>query len=235
MDTILTALPGIVIALTAISVYVYLVSSVYPWLCMRIVWIRRQGEPHRGDRGIRRVRFPAGRGVVYEPHPAARRYVPQYALFVRNDRKYIRMCLHPKTAFIRCDVAVFDRLGRLLEVLEISERITTEGATRPVRLPDRTAYACVIPRQVDGEYTGREVTVGYSLAGVISMAILTVLTTVAVGYLLHSELGYAMTELTGTDPVSLLTTLLVSTLLGILCAGWMLLMYYLHTVRTLNR
>jgi hypothetical protein len=164
-----------------------------------------------------------------------RRYIPRYALFTRNDQKYIRLSVHPKTAFIRYDVAVFNNGGRLIEVLEVSERLTSEGSTRPVRLPDRTAYACVIPRRVDGEYTGREVTVGYSLAGTVTMAALTVATTVAVGYILHDEITYTMTELMGTSPVSLARTLLISFLLGILCAGWMLLMYYLHTVRKLNR
>ncbi len=235
METILLILPGALTVLAVMGVYVYLVSSVYPWLCMHTVWSSRRDAFPRGDRGIRRVRFPAGRGVVCEPHPSVRRYVPRYALFTCNDRKYIRLCVHPKTAYIRYDVAVFSNVGRLLEVLEVSERLTSEGTTRPVRLPDRTAYACVIPRRVDGEYTGREVAVCYSLAGIVTMAALTVATTVVVGYLMHGEITYALTELMGTAPVSLARTLLISFLLGILCAGWMLLMYYLHTVRKLNR
>ena len=235
MDIFLSALLSAVTVMVAIVVYVYLVSSVYPWLCMHAVWIKnRKGYP-RGDRGVRRVRFPEGRGVVYEPHPALRRYVPHYALYTRNDQKYIRLSLHPQTAYIRYDVAVFNSRGRLLEVLEVSERISEEGVSRSVRLPDRTAYACVVPRQVDGEYVGREVTVGYSLAGTIVLTVLTVATTVMMGYTLHGEFNYVMTELMGLEPISLPRTLLVSLLTGVACAAWVLFMYYLHTIRKLNR
>ena len=184
MDIFLSVLLSAVTVMVAIVVYVYLVSSVYPWLCMHAVWIKRGQESPRGDRGVRRVRFPDGRGVVYEPHPALRRYVPSYALYTHNDQKYIRLSLHPKVAYIRYDVAVFNYRGRLLEVLEVSERISGEGVSRSVRLPERTAYACVVPRQVDGEYVGREVTVGYSLAGIIVLTVLTVATTMATGYIL---------------------------------------------------
>ncbi|MBR5124923.1 MAG: hypothetical protein IKU90_07295 [Clostridia bacterium] len=235
MDIFLSVLLSAVTVMVAIVVYVYLVSSVYPWLCMHAVWIKRgQGSP-RGDRGVRRVRFPDGRGVVYEPHPALRRYVPSYALYTHNDQKYIRLSLHPKVAYIRYDVAVFNYRGRLLEVLEVSERISGEGVSRSVRLPERTAYACVVPRQVDGEYVGREVTVGYSLAGIIVLTVLTVATTMATGYILYGEFSYVMTELLGLETISLLRTMLVSLLTGVACAAWMLFMYYLHTIRKLNR
>ena len=235
MDIFLSVLLSAVTVMVAIVVYVYLVSSVYPWLCMHAVWIKRgQGSP-RGDRGVRRVRFPDGRGVVYEPHPALRRYVPSYALYTHNDQKYIRLSLHPKVAYIRYDVAVFNYRGRLLEVLEVSERISGEGVSRSVRLPERTAYACVVPRQVDGEYVGREVTVGYSLAGIIVLTVLTVATTMATRYILYGEFSYVMTELLGLETISLLRTMLVSLLTGVACAAWMLFMYYLHTIRKLNR
>lgn len=235
MDILLSVLPGILTVVMAMLVYVYLVSSVYPWLCMHAVWIRGKDVSSRGDRGVRRVRFPEGRGVVYEPHPSVQRYVPKYALYTRNGQKYIRLSVHPKASYIRYDVAVFNVRGRMLEVLEVSERITSVGVSRSVRLPDKTAYTCVIPRRVDAEYRGGDITVGYSLIGVIIMAALTVATTVAIGCLFHSEITYMMTQLAEIESVSLLRTILVSALLGTLCAGWMLFMYYIHTVRKLNR
>lgn len=234
MENLSLILPLITVPIV-MGIYVYLVSSVYPWLCMHAVRVYPRKGLRGGDRGIRRVRFPEGHGVVYEPHPTVRRYVPRYALFTRNGQKYVRLNVHEKTAFIRCDVLLFNSRGRLIEVLEISERLTSEGSTRPVRLPDRTAYACVIPRRVDGEYTCQDVAVGYSPVGAAALAVLTVATTVAVGAYMHGELTYLLTALTHKEPPSLLPTLLVSALLGALCAAWMLLMYYLHTVRKLNR
>lgn len=235
MDNIVSCIQSAAVVLVVVTVYVYLVSSVYPWLTMHLVWMPKRGFPGWGDRGVARVRFPEGRGVVYEPDPRVRRYVPRYALFTQNGNKYIRLRVNRRTAYIRYDVAVFDSRGRLLDLLEVSERIASEGVTRAVRLPASTAYACVIPRRVDGVYTCREWIVGYSLTGTGILAGLTVLTTVAVGYMLHDELTYLMSTLTNQVPVTPGRTLAVSALLGILCAGWVVLMHGIHTVRRINR
>ena len=213
--------------LAAVCIYVYLVSSVYPWLTMHLAW--RKKYPC-ADRGVKRVKFPTGRGMVCEPDLRVRRYVPRYALFVSDGIKYIRMQTHPRVNYLRCDVVTFDRRGRLLDVLEVAERLTSEGITRAVRLPTATAYACVIPRQVDGEYTGEELTVGYSLRGTVICAALITVTTAMVGALLHGELSFLLNDLT----VSLTAAVALSTLLGLLMAGWILLMHYRHAARRIN-
>ena len=61
------------------------------------------------------------------------------------------------------------------------------------------------------------------------------LTTVFVGYMLHSELSYLLTSLTNRAPESFGGTLVVSLVVGIACAAWMVLMHYLHAVRKINR
>ena len=47
--------------LAAVCIYVYLVASVYPWLTMHLAW--RKKIPYT-DRGVKRVKFPTGRGIV---------------------------------------------------------------------------------------------------------------------------------------------------------------------------
>jgi hypothetical protein len=228
----LTLIQSILTILAAAAIYIYLVASVYPWLTMHAAC--RRGKPC-SDRGLRRVRFPEGRGVVYQPDLRVRHYVPQYAIFTREGNKYIRLCVDSRVQYIRYDVIALDRRGRLLDVLEVSERLTAEGATRAVRLPTATAYARVIPRRVDGEYVGKEVIVGYSLVGTAVFGALTVLTTVLVGYLLHGELAYLLTELSGMPPISMGRTVVISALLGVLYAAWAVLMHYLHAFRRINR
>ncbi|MBO5511072.1 MAG: hypothetical protein J6B24_04995 [Clostridia bacterium] len=225
-------LQSLATVLTVTVIYVYLIASVYPWLTMHLAWRKRM--PY-SDRGLLRVKFPEGRGVICEPQPRVKRYIPKYALFTMDGCKYIRLRVHRRVNFIRYDVVTFDRKGRLLDVLEVSERLTSEGNTRAVRLPTATAYAAVIPRQVDGEPVGREASVGYSLVGTAVYGGLTVLTTVFVGYMLHSELSYLLTSLTNRTPESFGGTLVVSLLVGIACAAWMVLMHYLHAVRKINR
>ena len=51
------------------------------------------------------------------------------------------------------------------------------------------------------------------------------------GYLLHGEVAYLLEGLTA--PLG--KTLVFSTLLGILTAGWMVLMHYRHAARKINR
>ena len=214
--------------IVAICLYVYLVASVYPWLTMRIALRKRQDCP---DRGIRRVTFPEGRGVIYRPALKAQSYVPAYALFTREGRKYIRLQTHPRVNFIRYDVVTFDARGKLLDVQKVAERLTTRGATRAVRLPTATAYATVIPRRVDGEYVSREYAVGYSRAGTLVCSTLTLLTTLAMTYLIHGELTFLLEGMT----VSLGTALLLSLPVGALMAGWSVLMHRRHATRRINR
>ena len=214
--------------LAAVCIYVYLVASVYPWLTMHPAW--RKKIPYT-DRGVKRVKFPTGRGIVCTPDLRVRPYVPQYALFTDGGKKYIRLQTHKRVNYIRYDVVTFDGRGRLLDVLEVSERLSTEAMTRAVRLPTATAYACVIPRKVDGEYVGEKLAVGYSVAGTVTCAALTVVTTALVGVLLHGELVFLLESLT----ISLPAAIALSTLLGVLMAGWILLMHYRHAARRINR
>lgn len=212
----------------ALCLYVYLVASVYPWLTMHLS-PRKHHLP--ADRGIRRVKFPEGRGVIYRPDLKVQRYVPAYALFLLEGKKYIRLQVHPRVHYIRYDVVTFDARGKLLDVQEVSERLTTEGYARAVRLPTATAYATVIPRRVDGEYLCRDIAVGYSITGTVIYGILTLLTTAAVTYLLHGELTYLLEGMT----VSLGKALLISAPVGILLSGWTVLMHYRHAARRINR
>ena len=229
---VLSVIQSLITILAVTVLYVYLIASVYPWLTMHWAWRRRM--PY-SDRGLLRVKFPEGRGVICEPQLRSRRYIPKYALFTMDGCKYVRLRVHRRVNFIRYDVVTFDAKGRLLDVLEVSERLTSEGNTRAVRLPTATAYAAVIPRQVDGEPVGKDASVGYSIVGTAIYGGLTVLTTVFVGYMLHTELTYLMTSLYNRTPESLGRTLIVSLLVGIACAAWMVLMHYLHAIRKIDR
>ncbi len=230
--TEISLIQSILTILAMAVIYVYLVASVYPWLTMHLAWCQKKTCP---DRGLLRVRFPEGRGVVCEPSPRVRRYIPRYALFTSEGSKYIRCRVDRRVNYIRYDVVTFDRRGRLLDVLEVAERLSSEGATRAVRLPTDTAYACVIPRKVDGEYLGKEMAVGYAPLGIGIFTGLTVLTTVFVGNVIHGELTYIFSELGGMEPTGLGGVLFASVLLGTVCAGWVVFMHCLHAIRKINR
>ena len=174
--------------------------------------------------------------MICEPDLAVRRYVPRYALLVRDGKKYIRLQVHERVNYIRYDVVTFDRRGRLLDVLEVSERLTSAGSPRAVRLPTATAYASVIPRKIDGEYTGKDMAVGYSPVGIAVYTALTTLTTVFIAFLIRSEIPNLLYY--GDSFIAYYSagaTLALSLLLGVVNSLWVVLMHYLHALRKINR
>lgn len=223
------------------ALYLYFMTSVLPRVTLRL----RLKPADIRDRGIRRVVFPTTadgtpsgeaasteRGVVYAPEPAARRFMPAYALFTRDGHVYIRCRLHPRVAYIRYDVAVFDVKGRLLDLLRVDERVTACGESRPVRLPAATAYASVTVRIVDSMYENRRINAAYSPLSLGIFGGIAVLTTVAMSLLIHDSLSniLAMAFPRAALP-SVAVMLLVGVLLGAVCAAWILLRYYLRRIR----
>ncbi len=219
-------------ALVTVIVYVYLVASVYPCLTMRPVWKHHT----MGDRGLRRVVFQEGRGVVCEPAPSVRRYMPSYALLWQNGYKYLRCRLDERVAYIRYDVVVFDRRGRVLEILSVSERPMAAGSTRPVRLPTATAYVCVVPRRVDGMYTGSVGAIGYSPRGMGLYAGLAVVSTVVASLILYQSLT-AVTVLLhpAVAPTARWLVVASAIVLGVVCAACLLFLYHIHSRRVIER
>ena len=195
------------------------------------------GDPLLGERGLRRVTFPGGRAVVYAPTPRIRRYISSYVLTKEAEGVFIRCRIHESIAYLRYDVATFDAKGRLLDVLRVSERITACGCTHGVRLPRDTAYATLVLRRVDGEYVGRDATVGYGIRGMGVYLALSTVTAVIVGYVLHgSVFGILDAVWRGSWEIrSLGATLAASALLGILGAAGVLLTHELHRRRVINR
>ncbi len=229
-----TCISGGATAAVAVAAYLYLLVSLYPRLTLRWVW---KGDPLLGDRGLRRVTFPGGRAVVYAPAPGIRRYIPTYALIKEAEGVFIRCRIHESIAYIRYDVATFDAKGKLLDVLRVSERITACGCTHGVRLPRNTAYATLVLRRVDGEYVGRDATVGYGIRGMGIYVALSAVTAAIVGYILHGSI-FGILDAVWRGPWeirSLGATLVASVLLGILGAAGVLLMHELHRKQVINK
>lgn len=262
MEDILYFAEGLMPLLVALPLYFYLILRVYPHFTLRLrgddrvtdpdlplsaagilLRLRRRfsrvdpkTDPTAGDRGRRRVTFKDGRAVVYEPTPAVRRYVPAYALIKEEGRVHLLLRLNPKVAYIRYDVLCFDSRGRLLDLLQVSERVTAAGESRPVRLPTATAYTRVVPRQVDKMYEDHSVVAVYSLVGMAVYGALVTLTTAAVGFLWHSFLWSRLSTLPfGSAGMPATTALILSLLLGLLISAALLGLYHRHIRRRVNR
>ncbi|MBE6684062.1 MAG: hypothetical protein E7592_00215 [Ruminococcaceae bacterium] len=136
-DTILKDLFEILLCLISIAIYVFAVGSVLPsWLLRLRCSVQ--------DRGLNKYTYPSGRGILYEPHPTLRKYVSSYILFVDNGVKYIRCKATDGVERISYSVAVFDRHGKVIEVLKTTDVIGPAGCTRRVALPKETSYVTLM-------------------------------------------------------------------------------------------
>ena len=240
-DLIVMYIKDGLLILMALAAYLYLVISVYPRLIMRATWRARHKGEATGDRGVRKLTFPDGRAIVYEPVLSARRFLRRYALIKRDGCTYIQCRIHERIALIRYDVATFDRRGRLLDVVSVREWISDPGHTSLVRLPRETAYASVTLRKADAMYAGREKTLGYSPIGMAVYAALTAVTAVALDIVLHKSLSEIFSALVDARilidrPITPLDTSVVYAIIfGLVSAAWGLLIHYIHKNKVLNR
>ncbi len=236
LQIILSVLVYLLAALAALVIifapYLYLTVSVFPWLCMHPT-VRRG---RRGDRGVRRVVYPDGRGVVYTPDPAVRRYLSQYAIFTHEGGKYIRCAIDERIAYLKYDVLTFDIRGRLLDIVAVDERPEVMGQTHAVRLPTKTAYARLLLRQVDALPVDTTPTLRYDGRGMLLLTVLNVLTTVVYALVLQTALAMALPAMDAyLAPPSAVACVLVATLLGLGLSTWVIFRYHKYAKRVMNR
>ncbi len=231
----------IIIGLLAVVLYVYLVTAVFPWLTMRLSWKKTPVSA----RGLSRVTFPEGRGVVYEPDLHIRRYIRKYALVLHEGTKFLQCQTDPRVAYLCYDVLSFDRTGRLLDIVRVSERMETKGCTRKVTLPTETSHAFIVLRRVDGMYKAKVKMAGYTLRGSILFGALTVLTTVAMALFLNGAVISVWGIIGGIiysdhpefvmQSTDMKTIVVTAVILGILCTLWTLWRYRRHSRKVVNK
>ncbi len=217
----------------AFYLYILLVCRIYPWTTMNLMWY---GKMKHMPRGVRKVVFDGGRGVVYEPALYIRKYISKYAIFLHNGSKFVRCEINPNIKKMKYDIVSFNAKRKILDVMCVKERISNAGETQAVALPTDTAYAIIIPRKIDKAYSGKEKVVGYSWGGIIVLFVLTVATTIAMAFVLN----YAFTTLANIgipnyQPAPIAAVLLRGALCGVAVNAITLLAYFLHSIRVINK
>ena len=234
MNTIIMYIENAIMLMIALTLYMYLVPSVFPQLTLKPVWKgTRRGKVQLEERGVRKLVFPEGRAIIYEPSPKIRRFIRRYALIKQDGCVYIKCRLHDRVAFIHYDVAAFDRRGRLLDVLSVNERILEQGHTRTVRLPRDTSFVSLTLRKVDKMYLDRSsVTLKLSPTGVWKCVALTVLTAMALGFVANRTINAMLAPLPLRVGISgLSNTLLFAAIFGALNALWIAYRYRKRVVK----
>ncbi len=232
MENIIQLCGKVIFAILTAILYVYIVSKILPHFTLRL----KCDENKLIARGVRRVQFSDGRGIIYEPEPRIRKYIKYYAVLAQNNKKYIQCDIHEKISSLRYDVASFDLSGKLLDIVSINERITSQGKTSLTVLPTQTAYAYVIPRRIDAMLIKNERIFFYPLRGVITFSAITVCLTMLTSYCIHDAIAEIFLNVFSIyDPTNSVMLLSISFICGILMSAFAFLTQYLHSHRVINR
>ena len=139
----------VISALTVIAnliFFAFLMRTVFPKYILRVKYA--YGETQ--DRGIKRLKYPSGRAVVYEPHPSIRKYVNEYSLFTEGGYKYIRCKIDRAVTCLRYNVVTYNRKNKIIDVVKVTESTRSEY-TEPVMLHHDTSYVSLLLLSVNGE------------------------------------------------------------------------------------
>ncbi len=141
----MVALWSVVLAVTVIA-FVVLHAVILPR------WFFNVGFNVRAPigRGVRIVREPHGRSIVYDADVGIRKYIPQYILSERGGKKQLVCRAAQGLSFLDFDIVLFDNFNKVTGVLHVKELLNGSGYTDPVDLPDDTAYASLYLNAADG-------------------------------------------------------------------------------------
>jgi hypothetical protein len=101
-------------------------------------------------RGIKRFTLPDGRGVLYEPHPSARKYIRKYTLYAMDGYKYLQCKTDKKIGTLSYSVVMLNNRNRIIDTLSITEDTEHSAKTQPVMLHPETSYIALVLESVDG-------------------------------------------------------------------------------------
>ena len=233
VEIIRTAAGYALIALFSIALYFGIISKVLPEICIR--W--KKPSKKLGDRGIRKYRFPEGRGIVYEPELKIRKYIKQYTLLSYDGDKFLKCMLEPKVRFIKYDIIVYGPADELLDVITVTEKVSAEGYSRAVQLPEDTSYVNIVLRAADNMYRNTRRIIKYSGVSVALLAVFTAIMTVVETYairILTSKI-IALFASGWSVYVDNLRFLIHSVILGALCGALYALSYFRRTSKVVNK
>ncbi len=101
-------------------------------------------------RGVKRFVFEGGRGVLCEPHPAYRKYVPLYTVICREGYKLLQLKLDATVRTIAYKVVMFNNGDKVIDALSVKESLTEQKLSKQVLLHEETSYVALIVESVNG-------------------------------------------------------------------------------------
>ena len=135
----------LLLAVIAIAIYVILISSVFPKKILKASCSENESK----DRGVKKYVFPEGRGVVYMPRLAVRKYVESYVLFTHEGYKYLKCRLSMNLSELKYSVVMFNNKNEILDVINVDEHLRGGLETEAVALHHDTSYVSLVVKSAD--------------------------------------------------------------------------------------
>lgn len=146
----------IIVSLVAFSA---LLKYVIPRVSLRV---RYALEKSLG-RGLKTYKYPTGRAVLYEPHPAIRKYINKYLLFVNDGYKYFKCTLDDGVRAVKLEIVMLSNGHKVIDVLTVSMQIDAQATSPEVLLHPETSYIAINLQEVNGSSVKRLMKAYYSV------------------------------------------------------------------------
>lgn len=137
----------IIILLVVLSLSGYLAGGVLPRAFLTLRYTVKKSE----DRCIKRVYEHNGQSMVFEPEVKWRKYVKQYVLSERKEKKQLMLRVDENLSYIVYDVAVFNSRNEVEKVIKVKDYVDKKGYCKVVDLPEETSYVSIQVLRADNE------------------------------------------------------------------------------------
>jgi hypothetical protein len=207
--------------------YVFVLASVLPRIFLRA----RLGNGSTSDRGVKKYKFEDGRAVVYEPESKIRRYVNQYVLVDKSGDKYLKCKIDKRVSTIKYDVVVFDGHNNAIDVIQISEAISSKGYTVTAELPRKTSYVSLILREINYYPIDKSPFAYYKPIQILLFVVANVLTTVSASLVLRGFINKSLETFGGDTIEGVGFAVISATVVGLISALLIFLCNYSRGVK----
>ena len=103
------------------------------------------------DRCINRVYEKNGQSLLFEPEEKWRKYINQYIIAERKEKKEIVCKVDKELSYIEFNVVVFDAFNKVTQVIKVCESLDGRGYTKAIELPPETSYVAINVLRADNK------------------------------------------------------------------------------------
>ena len=220
---------GILISFTAL--YVFLIACLFPRVFLKPEY--NMSVIH--DRGLKKFVFRNGRAIVYEPSRLSARYIKQYILSSNHKEKYIKCKLDERINSIKYDVVAMNSDDRVIDIVQVSDPVLSNGMTQGALMPPQTSYVSVIVKEVNARKVETEYKLRIPFRRVINYVLLSVLCSVVIGvlgnFLIDKWFDMALYDYVSAGLMGYLRQVLICGVSGLALSGFITLFHISKEVK----